>query len=237
VTCQAYMRRITPVTTLFFFKSLLTLSNGFSRTVTTPYWSCVMHVILNWAPCHICMPVSCIAHHTPILKRPLFSKSVSDFIIIMSVPIGDIIAVGQIIYTIYNRLQDGPVELREARTQLASLQTALDTVKTCLNDPSSSLSTNNHLKASLETVIQACNRTLEELIALVDKYGKANTSKKFNWRTIKLHWRTIKFSMTDASQLAGIRANIMFHVQCINLLLDHATKYALISLLVFLIMN
>ncbi|KAI5786159.1 hypothetical protein FPQ18DRAFT_380714 [Pyronema domesticum] len=132
-----------------------------------------------------------------------------------AIPIGDIITVCSLVVQLYNKLADGPAELQEARNQLSSLKTALDAITEDLNDPSSNLRTHTETFASLEVVIQGSKGTLNELSTIVEKYAKADVTKKFSFRTAK-------FSLTDSQSLSSIRDRLMLHAQSINLILKTA---------------
>jgi chromosome segregation ATPase len=143
------------------------------------------------------------------------------------VSVGDILAIGALCGQVYTAIKDGPRELAEARSQLASLETALSTLRTVFDqlevvakesEGESTTRIKQGEKADLETLVKGCDETLKDFQKLVHKYAAVTTSKR-------LSCGNLKFSLKDGPALANIRSRITVHTNGINMLLQSFEMY------------
>ncbi|KAA8900902.1 hypothetical protein FN846DRAFT_920566 [Sphaerosporella brunnea] len=126
--------------------------------------------------------------------------------------VGDVLAVCKVCYQVAVAIKDGPNELEEARSQLSSLQSALsalhDTNKTGV------IRLHEDQKAQLETVLEGCDKTLNDLLELLNGYAAVTTPRKFSRANLK--W----ILKDSSSALVGLQRNIIVHTNSINVLIQ-----------------
>ena len=127
----------------------------------------------------------------------------------MAVAIGDIIAVGQLAYTLYTKCykvaRGAPLEFQQLLAEVAILSQAMKLLQEEIEMEDSTL-----MKAG-DSRIQTVNRVVERVEVTLKEFEKhANRHAKLGDGSpkVKQMWRAVKWSV-DASDLDGLRSQVI----------------------------
>lgn len=188
----------------------------------------------------------CPSNHHPFSQSPLH---ITAYIVVaMSSPLsfGDAYLMAKLAYTIAQTFTTGrksaPAEFQEVENQLYSLSTALFAFKKALDGGRAALSPDidpspeGNGTATIQTLLNNCERTLRHLETIVSKYGEvsektstadSNTQhtplmKRWSNSLVK-DYKKIAWT-TEKGDLATLRSQLMVHTNSLDLVMGVIIK-------------
>jgi hypothetical protein len=122
--------------------------------------------------------------------------------------VGDFIAIGQLIWSVYKACKGAPGEFQELSRELSTLYTILHELEDDAKTPTSLL--NRHgpgRKLELDTLIGNLSTTLKQVEDIVKRYHSLGRDQKKTWDRVK-------FATKD---MVDLRSKLQFHINGINL--------------------
>ena len=120
--------------------------------------------------------------------------------------VGDLIAVGQLVWNVYKRCKNAPESFYNITSELLSLHAVLKECEECFPQASEP----SERRKRLSVIIGGCKEILEDLEAIVTKYESLGTQQKRTWDRMRWH----------SNDIGELRARITSHVSMLTAFLS-----------------
>ena len=128
--------------------------------------------------------------------------------------VGDVIAVGQLAWTVYKGCRDAPGSFNNISQEVLSLHAVLKEVEECLSSQPLSTDRQSHLK----DVTGGCGSVLKDLQALVDKYRTLDTKSKRTWDRVGFASENTAELRSRLTANTGLLTAYMVYVPSLNII-------------------
>jgi hypothetical protein len=135
--------------------------------------------------------------------------------------IGDIIAVGQLAWSLYEALKQCPRELKDLSRDLATVYGVLHHLEDDLKSSDSSIKAHGEERIKLlNSMVLDLKTTLYEVQKVIDKFRPAAAESK----SMEQLWIKLKYTI-GRTKIKRLHQDIAFHISGLNLLLTSIGKY------------